>query len=89
MRNVSTQFSRTQEQALGVAIKAPQSQLVRQELELQSSKDYLSQLEDAGACLSSQASIWSKTLDDEGSVYETKEAIQRLKQIEQQFRRRS
>ena len=89
MRNVSTQFSRTQEQALGVAIKALQSQLSRQESELQSSKDYLSQLEDAGACLSSQASIWRKTLEDGGSVYETKEAIQRLKQIDRQFGRRS
>ena len=88
MRNVSTQFSRTQEQALGVAIKALQSQLSRQESELQSSKEFLSQLEDAGGSLSSQASIWSKTLDDEGSVYETKEAIQRLKQIGQQFGRR-
>ena len=88
MRNVSTQFSRTQEQALGVAIKALQSQLVRQELELQSSKEFL-RIKAYPRYLSSQASIWRKTLEDGGSVYETKEAIQRLKQIGQQFGRRS
>ena len=88
MRNVSTQFSRTQEQALGVAIKALQSQLGRQELELQSSKEFL-RIKAHPRYLSSQASIWRKTLDDGASVYETKKAIRRLKQIEQQFGRRS